>query len=144
MLTLKALFVLLHIITAAGWFGLAIRIGRQARAAAAAGGSLVDDVTRSVKLMNVFVLLTFLFGLGAIFTGGGFAAYTWPIHTAVTLILVLIAVQFLLVSRPWTKVTAGDAAAARQISMGVGIGHLLWLVLLVLMLWNRYFFVVLG
>lgn len=139
---LKNLFVLLHVITAAGWFGLALAFGGAARrAAAGAGAALVEEGTKNVKMMNVFILLTFVFGLLAFLLGGGFAAYGPQYHTSLLLIFILVLIQYVLIGPGWKKVPLGgdEAGSARKrIGLGIGLGHLLWLIVLILMLWNRF------
>lgn len=141
---LKWTLVILHIITAAAWFGLGLRITGQARAVVEAGpnagGALADATGRSIGLMNVFAALTFVLGLAALFAGGGFGVYGWPYHTSITLVLLLVGAQFVLIRGSWKKLTAvlgsdRDAAqsAAKRLAAGTGIGHLLWLITLVLM-----------
>lgn len=148
MLTLLFLFVLLHVVTAAAWFGLALRIGGQARAALTAGGAagetVADEGQRSVRLMNIFVVLTLLFGLGAFFAGGGFGVYGPVYHTSILLIVILAAVQFFVIRPGWQQLRAalggaGDPESARKrVAIGTGVGHLVWLTLLVLMFWRGY------
>lgn len=141
---LKNLFVLLHIITAAGWFGLALGFGSIARRAAAeTGAALVAEGTKSVKLMNVFAVLTFAFGLLAFLLGGGFAVYGPNFHTSLLLILILVVVQYAMIGAGWKLISGrtdnGSSGKARKrVSAGIGIGHLIWLVVLILMLWTRF------
>jgi len=149
---LKPILVLLHVITAAAWFGLGLRLAGQARTvleeSGAARTALAADGARSVWLMNVFMILTLVFSLGAFIAGGHFEAYGPVYHSSVTLIVILTLVQFLLIRPGWNALQAnadpeaGDEAAAesgrKRVAMGTGIGHLLWLVLLVLMFWNRF------
>lgn len=150
-LTVKYLFVILHIITAAGWFGVAMMLSGQARLALTVDRSAVPalaaETSRTVRLMGIFIALTLVFSLAAFFVGGGFAAYGPAYHTSLLLIIVFLLVQFLLIQPSWKKLEAGVLAEERRpaaelvslrkrIAAGVGIGHLLWLVLLVLMFWN--------
>ncbi len=144
---LQYIFVILHIVTAAAWFGLGLRLAGRARVvlsmSEAAAKALVDDTQRSVYLMNVFVVLTLLFALAAFFLGGGFAAYGPAFHTSILLLVVLILDQFLLIRPGWNNLPAvlNDAAAAeslrKRIAMGTGVGHLLWFAILVLMFWDE-------
>ena len=147
---LKWIFVILHIITAAAWFGLGLRISGRARVVLsmkeAAAKALIDDTQRSVYLMNVFIVLTLLFGLGAFFLGGAFAVYGPAYHTSLLLILLMVLDQFLLIRPGWkglqTALTGpGETGAPdrfrKRIAMGTGIGHLMWLVILVLMFWDE-------
>lgn len=147
---LQYLFVILHIITAAAWFGLGLRLSGRARVVLnmedTAARALINDTQRSVYLMNIFIILTLLFSLGAFFLGGGFAAYGPAYHTSLLLILVLVLIQFLIIRPGWNGLQAArthpesthDAEGFRKrIAMGTGIGHLTWLVLLVLMFWDE-------
>lgn len=144
---LQYLFVILHIITAAAWFGLGLRLAGRARVVLnmneAAARALLDDTQRSVYLMNVFIVLTLLFALGAFFLGGGFAAYGPAYHTSLLLIVLLVLVQFLMIRAGWNglQTALADAEEAepfrKRVAMGTGIGHLIWLTLLVLMFWGE-------
>lgn len=147
MFFLKWLFVILHVITASAWFGLGLLLARQARAVVEEGSAtsaLVDTTDRSVYLMNIFAVLTFVFGLIALFAGGGFGVYGWPYHTSITLILLLVLDQFLVIRSSWSTITSAvgtnaDAArdAATRLATGAGAGHLLWLATLILMFFQR-------
>ncbi|HET6567678.1 MAG TPA: hypothetical protein VFG50_06920 [Rhodothermales bacterium] len=147
------IFVILHILTAAAWFGLALRIVAHARVALSvdpgAAKVVAGDVSRTVKLMNVFIILTLVFALIAFFIGGGFARYTTPYHTSILLLILLCLDQFYLI-RPATSkllaaVTAGpvnpaDATAYRKrLAMATGIGHTLWVIIIILMFWTSLF-----
>ena len=145
---LKYTLVILHVITASAWFGLGLRLAGQARSAVEAGpqqgGALVEATGRSVGLMNWFALLTFVLGIAALFAGGGFAAYGWPYHSSITLILLLVLVQYFVIRSSWSTLEATlgsdpDAAqsAVKRIAAGTGSGHLLWLTTLVLMFWRQ-------
>lgn len=147
-----ALALFLHVLFFAAWFGLGLRLAGQARATVAAvpasGAALAADGSRTVALMGVFVLLGYAFAIVAFFanpkfTARGFAGHDWPYHAALLLGLALVAVQGLLVRPAWARLRATvgspEADAARgRIAMGVGMGHLLWLVLLVLMFWDNF------
>jgi len=143
--------ILLHIITAAAWFGLGLRLAGRARSAleksGAARRTLAEDGARSVGLMNLFVVLTLVFSLGAFVVGGHFAAYGPAYHSAVTLVIVLTLVQLFVIRPGWNALRdsvaaeGGDPEAAesgrKRVVIGTGVGHLLWFVLLVLMFWDR-------
>lgn len=146
---LKYILVILHIITASAWFGLGLRLGARARAVLsmqdAEASALIDDTQRSVYLMNIFIVLTAVFSIGAFLLGGGFAVYGPAYHTSLLLILVMVGIQFLLIRPGWNGIQAAlagpeDTGAAdrfrKRIAMGTGIGHLLWLIILVLMFWD--------
>ncbi len=145
---LKWVFVVLHIITAAAWFGLGLIVARHARTTARADSgaqaSLISLGDRMVRLMSIMIVLTLVFSWGAFFAGGAFPAYDPQYHISFTLIAVLVLVHFLLIRSPWKKLTAAlsDAAGeatsfAKRMAMGVGIGHLLWFIMLILMFWTQ-------
>lgn len=154
---LKSIFVLLHILTAAAWLGVGLRVASRARTAIELGGeagtALVSDGASSVRQMNIFIVLTLLFSIGAFIAGGHFSTYGPVYHTSLLLIVVLVGIQLFVIRPGWTalqEAVAGDdggssgaEAARKRIAIGTGVGHLLWLVMLVLMLWNRYFAAVL-
>ena len=137
----------LHVLTAAAWFGLGLRLGGQARTALDAPGeaalALSRDVGRTVNLMSTLILLTFLFSMMVLGLGGGYAGQL-QYHIASTLIVLLTVVQLWLIRPAWKGLhraleSGGDGARhARRLAMATGIGHLLWLVILVLMFWNRF------
>lgn len=150
---LKSIFVVLHVITAAAWFGLALRLAGRARRVIELGGeggaALASDGQASVRQMNIFIVLTLLFSIGAFIAGGHFAAYGPVYHSSVTLIVLLTLDQLFVIRPGWNALRtavagsgAVDAAAAesarKKVAIGTGVGHLLWLIMLVLMLWNRY------
>ncbi len=151
MVLLKWILVILHIITAAAWFGIGLRLTGQARTVLEADGdarrALADDGQRSVRLMNIFVVLTLVFSLGAFVAGGHFEAYGPVYHTAVLLIVILTLVQLFVIRPGWATLQSGvnspdtdsDAleSAKSRVAIGTGVGHLLWLILLVLMFANR-------
>lgn len=151
--TLFGILVVLHIITAAAWFGLGLRVAGRARRVTELDGegaaALAADGQSSVWQMSVFVVLTLIFSLSAFVAGGHFAAYGPVYHTSITLIVLLTLDQFFVIRPGWTAlqtaVTGGggidaDAAesARKKVAIGTGVGHLLWLIMLVLMLWNGY------
>ncbi len=144
MLTIKNIFVLLHIVTAAGWFGVALLLGRIARAAISSSDEAVRETgDKAVSLAGMFAALTFLFGLVAFLIGGGFGAYGPEYHTSLLFTLILVGVQFLAIRPAWGAVAspgeqASREAARKRLSMSVGAGHLIWLFVLVLMLAGRY------
>ncbi|PQJ33798.1 hypothetical protein BSZ35_03545 [Salinibacter sp. 10B] len=146
---LKWILVILHIITAAAWFGLGLRLTGQARTVLEKDGdaqrALADDGQRSVWLMTIFIVLTLVFSISAFIAGGHFDTYGPVYHSAVTLIVLLTLVQLFVIRPGWNALqSAVDAAdrdalesAKSRVAIGTGVGHLLWLVLLVLMFANR-------
>ena len=145
MVLLHQVFILLHIITAAAWFGMGLRLATQARTVLSlersAALALADDVARTVHFMGIFIALTLVFAFGVLGLGGGYPGRI-QFHIASTLIVVLVAVQFVLVRPAWKKLRAAIEAgtdgegARKRIAMSIGVGHLLWFVLLVLMFWD--------
>ncbi len=150
MLFLKNVFVLLHILTAAAWFGLGLRLAAQARRALTlepkAAQALLEEGAASVRQMGVFLVATLLFGLGALFAGGGFGVYGAPYHTSLLLLLVLIGLQWGMLRPAWRSLQqalgshASDVPQAersrKRVALVTGLGHLLWVIILVLMYWN--------
>jgi hypothetical protein len=143
-LLLHAVLIILHVIFAAAWFGMSLRLTGQARTALGAapgiGQVLANDGAKTVKLMGAFLVLTFVFGFAALALRG-FAMYAWPIHTAVTLLIIMIAVHFFLIAPGWKSVQAAATgvgqASHKRIAAGLGISHLLWLITLIFMFWPR-------
>ena len=151
-MTLQYVLVVLHIVTASAWFGLGLRLAGKARTVLSLEGSaasaLAEDTRSTVKWMNGFIVLTLVFAYGNFFYGGAFAGYPPQFHAAFTLMLVLVGVQFLLIHPGWNSLAdavaegadaAGEAAesARKKVAIGTGIGHLLWVVLLVLMYFDQ-------
>lgn len=146
-----SILVYLHIAAAAIWFGMALRLTSQARLASALGETAATrigaETQRSLRLMGVSLVLAFLLGLVAFFMRGGFARYGGEYHASLLLVVILIALHYALVGPLWDRFTAAvrsdnaeDAVKLRKrIGMLLGIGHLIWLVVLLLMLWPRYF-----
>ncbi len=144
---LHALFVALHVISAAAWFGLALRLASQARAVRdaepAVAVALAHDGAYAVRLMGLFILLTFVFSMGALGLGGGYPGQ-WQYHVASLLIVVLVIVQYVLIRPTWLRLhdaatlESGSDGLVKRIAMLVGAGHAIWLVLALLMFWNRF------
>lgn len=148
---LKWILVILHIITAAGWFGLGLRLTGQARSVLAKDGeaqrSLAAEGQESVRLMNIFILLTLVFSISAFVAGGHFVRYGPVYHTALLLIVILAADQLFVIRNGWNTLhslvqeaspdTDALQSAKKRVAIGTGVGHLLWLVLLGLMFANR-------
>ena len=138
----------LHVLFAASWFGLGLALPALSRAALAGGaaGRPADDVngervvtmmTGSVLLFYAFAVLNWTLGMQL---GYELQYNAWPYHVSLTLGLVLVAVQLLLIRPGWKKLAAGPDTAEtgrKRIAMGIGIGHLTWLVIFVLMYVGR-------
>lgn len=141
MLLVKYIFVLLHVITAAAWFGLALPLGRRARVIAGGGpeaAPLAEEGARIVRLLGIFAVLTLVFSLAAFLVGGGFGAYGPQYHTSLLLMIALVGVQYGMIGPGWKALRAGDASGKKRVAMGAGIGHTLWIVILVLMFWTYF------
>lgn len=153
--SLVALFVLLHAITAAAWFGLALRLGSQTRLVLSLDRpqavAVAQDLGKTVRLIGIFISLTLVFGLVTFFVGGGFGVYPPQYHSSLGLIFIAAVVHYAMVQPAWKTIQQAvrsdhdsepqEATSARKrIGMGVGINHLIWLVLIVLMFW-KYFMV---
>lgn len=147
MLILKYVFVVLHVATAAAWFGMGLRVPAQARVAqrlgAGSAAALTSDARKGIKLMGIFISLTLLFGLAAFFLDGGFAGHGPEFHSAMTIVAAIVALNFLLLLPAWDKFAEAIASSSddvvkykKRVGMGVGIGHLLWFITLVLMFWH--------
>lgn len=147
----KNIFVVLHVITAAAWFGMGLRLAGKGRKALELGGesgrTLASDGASTVWQMNLFILLTFVFSIVAFIAGGHFNTYGPIYHTSLTLIVLLVLDQLFVIRPAWSTlqdalesgdVTDAAESARKRVAMGTGIGHLLWLVLVVLMLWSRF------
>ncbi|MXW83141.1 MAG: hypothetical protein F4246_10845 [Rhodothermaceae bacterium] len=146
------LLILLHVLTASAWFGLSIRLGSQAKLAATGQMAVAVDGLRTLSLMGIMLIATFVFSMALLMAGNGYPGQM-QYHAASALIVVLLGIQFVFLRPAWKRLctaveagninaeseTTGDDASmhARKISMYAGIGHLFWLVLLVLMFWNR-------
>lgn len=131
----------LHVLFAAAWFGLGLALpalSRSALSGGAPGGErVVGAMTGSVLLFYAFAVLNWVLGMQL---GFELQYNAWPYHTALTLGLVLVAVQLLLIRPGWSKLTASAETAEagrKRIAMGTGIGHLTWLVIFLLMYVGR-------
>ena len=136
MTLIHQLLIFLHIVTAAAWFGLGLRLARQARSSDRA---VVEDAWRGVNLMGWMLWLTFAFSMGILLLGGGYPGRV-EFHVASLLIVVLLALHYAVLRPNWRKLLQDDPApsgAAGRIAMASGMGHLIWVALLTLMLWNR-------
>ena len=134
MLILKALLVVLHLVIAVAWFALAVRMQTLSKMAHIPDAKEAGDKT--VRGMTVMALLLPFVGLGALFAGGGFDVYGVEYHTSLTLAFVLAGIQLFGVQRVWSGLPERGKPA--KLNMWIGIGHLIWLVILLLMLWPQY------
>lgn len=151
MILLSSVLVLLHIAAAAAWFGMALRLPTQSRLVEAMGGPSAREVgaatRKGIDRMGIYLMLSFVFGLVAFFIRGGFGRYGAEFHTSLLLMVLLLALHYALIRPGWNRFTeavaldnSADASRLRKrLGAHLGIGHLLWLTLLFLMLWERYF-----
>ncbi|HEX9951023.1 MAG TPA: hypothetical protein VGB53_04585 [Rubricoccaceae bacterium] len=135
---LHVLLVLLHIVLVTVWFGLALRLQFLARALGS-GGPLAGSEeirqagNRTVQVMTIAIILFYASAIANFFVGGGFSVYGPTYHTSLLLGFALVLVQVLMIQPAWGRLSGGQPADAKRVSMGIGIAHGLWLVLLVLM-----------
>ena len=135
---LHVLLVIAHIVFASAWFGLAVALPVLSRAAVASPSeALTAAGTRVVQIMTVAIVLFYALAVANFFVGGGFSAYPPTYHISLTLGLALVLIQVLIVQPTWLKLDGADAdavaASRKRLGMWVGIGHGIWLVILVLM-----------
>jgi hypothetical protein len=148
---LKWIFVVLHIITAAAWFGIGLRLTAWARKTSGLTGEaaevMAEDGQRSVKLMTVFIVLTAVFSIAAFVLGGHFKFYGPAYHASLLLIILLVADQLFVIRPGWNSLheavtsradSSALASATKQVAIATGVGHLMWLVTLVLMFWSQF------
>lgn len=150
MILLKNLLLILHVLTAAAWFGLSLRLGSQAKFAVAGHPAVAVDGTRTISLMGIMIFLTFVFSMSLLMVGGGYPGQI-QYHIASGLIVLLLGIQYLLLRPFWNSLriaveSTSDseqpekqvASRARSIAMTAGVCHLLWFTILILMFWNRF------
>ncbi len=133
------LAIALHILFAAAWFGLGLALPALARAAASGGvpqaGRVIAMMNGSIVLFYVFAIVNWMLGLRL-----GFREQymEWPYHISLTLGLILVLVQLFVIRPGWNALVAGEIEKGRKrIGMGIGIGHLVWIVIFVLMYLGR-------
>ncbi len=147
MALLHTTLILCHIVTAAAWFGMALRLGAHARLVVSLQGegalTAANDGVKAIRWMGVWILLTWLFSIGSLMLGGGYPGQ-YQYHTAAMLIFILVVVQYSLIRPAWNGLREAVVAGAerkpfgKRVAITTGIGHLLWFVLLLLMFWNRF------
>ena len=139
-LLLYGLIVTTHILAAFAWFGLSLRL--QAFAKLGLTDGVVEVGRKTAVGMTGAAVLLWAGGLiaGLISDQRLFHPdhpYSFVYTTSVLLILALVGVQVFGISRAWSKYASG-VAEAKKVMMWIGIGHLLWFVTLILMLWPQY------
>lgn len=135
--------IALHVLLAASWFGLSLSLPSLARAVtspdAARGEKVMSAMSGSVALFYVFAVANWVVGRRL---GFEIQYNHWAYHTSLTLGLILVLVHFILIRRAWIRYVAHAGtpeadAARKKLSMGLGIGHMVWLALFVLMYVGR-------
>lgn len=138
----------LHISFAATLLGAPLGLGRNLKAALAAGAEAFQVAAKDAQVRGsvtaVSALVNFLTGVGLIVYKGGFAVVPKSYHISMGLMLIAMAVVFALLMPTIKKIAAlaqskpSDADAARKLfkrlAMSSGIVQLLWAVLLWLMI----------
>ena len=150
MVIAKLVVLVLHIASAAVIFGSSMGAARSLRAGLAAGpkafGVVSAGAARRGSLSLVASLVTLLTGVVLIFMAGGFGAVKPNFHAALTLMMVAIGLsaffsaprikKLVQLSKSEAPDTTAATALIKQVGMGVGISHALWIVILVLMLYR--------
>ena len=140
---LHTVVLAVHVLFAAAWFGLSLSLPSLSRAAqkagAAEGGPVMASMNGSIVLFYLAAVANWVLGRRL-----GFEAQYdhWAYHTSLTLGLILVAVHFLLIRPGWNRLVRGAGTPAaesgrKRLSMGLGIGHLVWLTIFVLMYLGR-------
>lgn len=138
-----------HIVFAALVFGVPMGIGRNLRGSLDAGlpafRLAAADAKRRGMMASGSGIGILLTGVGLILLKGGFGRVHHSYDIALTLAVAAILVGVLLLKPTMQKLVALgesdtlDTAAARalckRVAMGIGINHLLWVVMLGLMIW---------
>ncbi len=135
---LHVLLVLAHIILVSIWFGLSLRLQFQAKALTVgetgAAESIRTNGNRTVQVMTVAIILFYAAAISVFVLGRSLGlVYGGVYHASLTLGFILVLVQVLMIQPAWGRLAGGQPAQAKKVSMGIGIGHLLWIVLLVIM-----------
>lgn len=147
MFTMRTVLLILHIASAALLFGTGTGLVRQLKRQAELGGKSLliaaEDAARRGSIMSGASLFTIATGVALIFNLGGFAAAPKNFHTALLVMLGLMAVGLGVLKPAAARIEAQAksetpdqaviGSSIKKIAMGQGIMHLLWLVLLILM-----------
>lgn len=140
---LHTVVLALHVLFAAAWFGLGLALPSLARGAMSPGspegGKVVGSMNGSIVLFYASAVANWVLGMQL----GLEAQYNaWPYHTALTLGLVLVVVQFALIRPGWARLTNGAGTPVaetgrKRIALGLGIGHAVWMAIFILMYVGR-------
>jgi hypothetical protein len=137
----------LHVAAAGAWFGVKLTAPGDIRQALALGRphttQLVPRIRRGARIAIGSGVATLLSGLALVLAAGGFAAVPLRIHISLALVLLLFVLGGLVIDPTWKRIARliesdGDLAEAqhlaRRFGMLMGVEHLLWTAVLVLML----------
>lgn len=134
---LKFALVILHILFAAAWFGLSLRLGSWARTVLNlpqdAAQVVYQNASKSVNMMGILLIVQFVTALALFLGTGGFAVYGPEYHTSITLAVLMIGFHYALILPSWKKLFTVGEAAQKKLSMALGLSHLLWFIILALM-----------
>ena len=144
---LLALVKVLHVLSAATWFGFGLRTAGDVRRTLDRGKPHTDLLVARMAAVPMTTpaaaTLTVLTGLGLIFLSGGFAGVPVRIHIGFGLTLVLAILALGVANPTWRAIakllgSGADPAQARPLArrfaMLTGVGHLLWVAVLALMI----------
>jgi uncharacterized membrane protein len=152
MYVLRILILVIHISAAAVLFGAGLGLPRLLRKSFELGAPMFKLATEEVKKRagwtGIASLATLWTGIALIFILGGFKAAPINYHISLTLMFGAILVN-LLVARPAVKRLVFEGAkpepsrdvvqaSVKRLSMGQGIMHLIWVIILVLMFHRIY------
>ncbi len=106
---------------------------------AAEGGRVMASMNGSIVLFYLAAVANWTLGMQI---GVEAQCNSWPYHTALTLGLVLVVVQFALIRPGWNKLVHGAGtpvgeSGRKRVAMGLGIGHAVWMAIFVLMYVGR-------
>ena len=134
--------IILHIVFAAAWFGLAIGLSilskeavqAESRGAAVAALRLVKSMTATAVVFYLLACANFALGIAV----NGSGVYGWPYHAALALGLALLVVQFVII-RPSVAAmrsnlgTPVGRSARTRLGLGLGLGQAAWFGMVLLM-----------
>ena len=134
---LHVVLVLGHVVVAAAWFGIGLRLPSLSRAILAAPPDVREALRRhgdkTIREMTGMSVVFYALALAAFFVGGGFSAYGPVYHAALGLGLVLVLLHAFGTRPTWRRFADGDDALRGRFGGLLGLSHGLWLALLVLM-----------
>ncbi len=139
-------FVLLHVSTASAWFGMGLRLASQTgmlgRLDSAGAGIVAEDISRSIRIMGIMLILTLVLGMSALISSGAVGP---QFHVAALLIVIMIALHYIVLQpagKGLVASTGQDPASMdlfrKRVGMISGIGQLIWFIILILMFWHRF------